>query len=113
MHEIGIAEDLARIVLDSAKTEGLSEVSAINVSFGQMVQIVPEIFRFAFGEAVSESIAGNAEINIEVLPVKLKCSDCGTGFRMGENYFTCENCSSSELEILQGKEIFIKSIEGE
>jgi hydrogenase nickel incorporation protein HypA/HybF len=113
MHEIRIAADLARIVLDSAKSEGLSEVTAVNVSFGQMIQIVPEIFKFAFSEAVRGTIACQAEVNIEVLPVKLKCSECGSVFPMGDNYFTCENCSSSDLEITQGKELFIKSIEGE
>lgn len=113
MHEIRIAEDLAGIVLDTAGNEGLSTVSAVNISFGQMVQIVPDIFKFAFAEAVRDTIAGNAEINIEVLPVKLKCKVCGAGFRMGEDYFTCNNCGSSEIEILQGKELFIKSIEGE
>ncbi|MFZ0280344.1 MAG: hydrogenase maturation nickel metallochaperone HypA [Bacteroidales bacterium] len=113
MHEIAIAEDLARIVLDTAREGGLSEVSAINVSFGQMVAIVPDIFRFAFGEAVRETIAGNAKVNIEILPVKLKCMNCGEVAGLEENYFTCGNCGSNELEILQGKEMFIKSIEGE
>lgn len=113
MHEIRIAEDLARIVLETAGNENLTVVSAVNISFGQMVQIVPEIFKFAFTEAVRDTIAAAAEINIEVLSVRLKCKTCGAAFNMGDEYFTCNNCGSSEIEILQGKELFIKSIEGE
>lgn len=113
MHEISIAEDLAGIVLETARDNGLSEVCTVNVSFGQMIQIVPEIFRFAFSEAVRQTIASGAEINIEIIPIKLKCSGCGSEFLMGEDLFICANCGSSELQIIQGKELFIKSIEGE
>ncbi len=113
MHEIRIAEDLAAIVLETAFREGLSEVTSVNVSFGQLVQIVPDIFKFAFGEAVRGTIAANAAVAIEILPVKLKCSDCGSESELAGNLFACQKCSSTDLEILQGREVFIKTIEGE
>jgi hydrogenase nickel incorporation protein HypA/HybF len=113
MHEIRIAEDLAAIVLETAFREGLSEVTSVNVSFGQLVQIVPDIFKFAFSEAVRGTIAANAAVAIEILPVKLKCSDCGSESELAGNLFACQKCSSTDLEILQGREVFIKTIEGE
>lgn len=113
MHEIRIAEDLTGIVLDAAAQEGLSEVSVVNVSFGQLVQVVPDIFRFAFREAVRDTIARNAELNIEIIPVKMSCINCDHVFYLKENYFICENCGSADIDILQGKEMYVKSIEGE
>lgn len=113
MHEISIAEDLAKIVMDAASKAGLSEVSSINISFGQLIQIVPEIFKFAFREIVNGTIAGHAEVNIEIVPVKLKCRKCEIEFDTGENYFVCQNCNSFDVEIINGKELFVKSIEGE
>lgn len=113
MHEIRIAEDLAAIVLETAFREGLSEVTSVNVSFGQLVQIVPDIFKFAFSEAVRGTIAANAAVAIEILPVKLKCSVCGSESELTGNLFACQKCSSTDLEILQGREVFIKTIEGE
>ena len=113
MHEIKIAEDLSAIVLDAAKRENLARVTKVNISFGQMVQIVPDIFRFAFGETVRNSVAENAEVNIEILPVKMKCINCGNDFQVTENRFACNVCGSADLDIIQGKELFIKSIEGE
>ena len=38
-----------------------------------MIQIVPDIFEFAFREAVRNSIASDAELDIEIVPVKMKC----------------------------------------
>jgi hydrogenase nickel incorporation protein HypA/HybF len=113
MHELRIAEDLVKIVLDTAGNEGLNEISTVNVCFGRMIQIVPEIFRFAFTVAVKNTIAAEARLDIEILPVELRCKNCGTVFRPCEIFFICEACGSADLEILQGKELYIKSIEGE
>jgi Zn finger protein HypA/HybF involved in hydrogenase expression len=43
----------------------------------------------------------------------MKCKNCGSDFQVKENLFACNECNSTDLEIIQGKELFIKSIEGE
>jgi hydrogenase nickel incorporation protein HypA/HybF len=113
MHEIGIANDLSKIVLEVSGREKLSKVTKVNISFGQLIQIVPDIFNFAFLECVKDTIAMNAEVNIEILSVKLKCRICNEEFVIKDNIFSCSKCGSTELDIIQGKELFVKSIEGE
>lgn len=113
MHEIRIAEDLCAIVLDTARNESLSKVTKINVSFGQLIQIVPDIFEFAFRETVRNTIAENAELEIEIIRIRMNCRHCGNEFQIDENLFVCKVCGSVDLEIKNGKELFIKSIEGE
>ena len=113
MHEIKIAEELSAIVLETAKREKLTSVSKVNISFGKMIQIVPDIFRFAFGETVRETIAEGAEVDIEILPVKMKCRKCKSDVMVIDYSFACDRCGSTDLEIIQGKELFVKSIEGE
>ena len=113
MHELKIAEDLLAIVLDTASGNNLSRVTKVSIIFGELVQIVPDIFEFAFRETVRSSIAEGAELDIEITPVKMKCKNCGNIFQPKENLFACNSCSSADLEIIQGKELFIKSIEGE
>jgi len=113
MHELRIAEDLTAIVLDTALSKNLSKVTKVNIIFGQLIQIVPDIFEFAFIETVKNSIAEGAELDIEILPLKMKCLNCGNDFQPKENRFTCNICGSTDMGIIQGKELFIKSIEGE
>ena len=113
MHEIRIAEDLSAIVLETARNEQLSKVTKINISFGQLIQIVPEIFEFAFRETVRNTVAEDAELTIEIVEVRMYCKNCGNEFHVKDNLFACSNCSSTDLEIRNGKELFIKSIEGE
>ena len=77
MHELSIAEDLSAIVLETAKRENLVKVTRVNISIGQLVQIVPGIFEPAFMECVRNTIAGQAELSIEIVPVRMKCRKCG------------------------------------
>jgi hydrogenase nickel incorporation protein HypA/HybF len=113
MHEIRIAQDLSGIVLEATSEKKLRKVTGVNISFGQLVQIVPDIFEFAFRECVRGTIAENSKVNIEITMVKMKCRVCGNDFNVRENLFVCDNCGSADLEIISGKELFIKSIEGE
>lgn len=113
MHEIRIAGDLSAIVVEAAMKGNLSRVTKVNVTFGQMVQIVPEIFQFAFSEAVKDTVAVNAELQIETVSVVLRCNECGIEFSLDDKLFTCGKCGSYDIEILSGKELYVKSIEGE
>lgn len=112
MHEIRIAKDLSDIVIDVAKRENLTKVTKVNICFGQMIQIVPEIFEFSFKEIIKDTIANDAGINIEILPVIMRCTVCNDKFELKDIDFFCNGCGSSEVEILSGRELFVKSIEG-
>lgn len=113
MHELRIAEDLTDIVFETAEREHLSKVTGVNIIFGQMIQIVPAIFEAAFREIVNDTIAQNAVLDIEIVAVKMKCKSCGCEYGLSNNLFACPVCNSTDLEIINGKELFIKSIEGE
>jgi hydrogenase nickel incorporation protein HypA/HybF len=113
MHELRIATDLCAIVLEAADREKLSKVTKVNISFGQMIQIVPDIFNFAFRETIKDTIANDAIADIEILPVKMRCKGCSEESGFIENVFRCARCGSEDIDLIQGKELFIKSIEGE
>jgi hydrogenase nickel incorporation protein HypA/HybF len=113
MHEIAIAQELSAIVLEAAGKENLSKVTRVSICIGKMVQIVPDIFSFAFREAAGNSIADGAVLDIEVVEVRMLCRNCGNAFTPGDNMFSCNVCNSSDTDIMNGRELFIKSIEGE
>ena len=114
MHEIKIAEDLRKIILDVSFRNDLKKVTKVNLQFGALVQIVPDIFRFAFEESSRNLIYEGAIMHLEILPVKVKCEKCHHEFSIERNgRYACLNCNSNNIEIIQGKEILITSIEGE
>jgi hydrogenase nickel incorporation protein HypA/HybF len=112
MHELSIAKDLSVIVIETAIANSLSKITKVNVTFGELIAIIPDGFEYAFRETVRNSVAADAELNIEILPLKMKCLNCGIDFQPLDNKFACHFCNSDKLSITQGKELFVRSIEG-
>lgn len=113
MHELRIAKDLSDIILDAATGERVTSVTRVNIVFGEMVQIVPAIFETAFRECVRGTAAEEAELAIEILPVRIVCRECRQESTVEDHLFRCSLCWSGEMDIIQGNEMFVKSIEAE
>ncbi len=113
MHELKIAEELIGIIKEVAKTENLKKVTKVNIQFGQMIQIVPDIFRCVFEGGVKGTVAKRAQLYLEILPIKVVCKKCRIETELEELLFVCDTCGSNDVELIQGREIIIESIEGE
>ena len=50
---------------------------------------------------------------MEILSVKFACKKCKLETEVNDLVFICPNCGSSDLELTQGRETIIESIEGE
>jgi len=113
MHEIAMVEDVFRIITGVAAENHISRIDRVNVVIGEYLQVKPSLFEFAF-EAVREgTVASHAVLNITMQPVELKCEECGKLFLLKELEYSCPFCGSGQLDIVNGKELYIKSIEGE
>jgi len=113
MHELKIAEELVGIVIKAAESENLKKVTKVNIQFGKMIMIVPDVFRFVFESAVKGTIAKDAKLSLEILPVKFVCKKCREETEISDLIFVCPYCGSNDLELIQGRETIIESIEGE
>ncbi len=113
MHELKIAEELIGIVLQVAESENLKRVTKVNIQFGKMIMIVPDIFSSVFEGAIKGTIAKNARLHLEILPVKFVCRKCRQETEIEDLLFVCPRCGSNDLEMTQGRETIIESIEGE
>ncbi len=113
MHELKIAEELIGIITKVAESENLKKVTKVNIQFGKMIQIVPDIFQFAFEGAVKGTVAKGAKLNLEILAVRFACNKCKEETEIDDLLFVCPYCGSNDLELIQGRETIVESIEGE
>ena len=113
MHELRIAKDLSDIVLDAAAMQRVASVTRVNIVFGEMIQIVPAIFETAFRECVRGTTAEEAELAFEILQVRILCRECLQESNVEKLLFRCSHCGSQEMDVIQGNEMFVKSIEAE
>jgi hydrogenase nickel incorporation protein HypA/HybF len=112
MHELSIAQNLLEIASGQCLKQGFKEIESINIRVGRASGIMPDALSFAFNAIKSDSIAGHASLNVEVVPVTGLCEDCSNSFTVTEEYvLCCPSCKGTSFKITAGRELEIIDME--
>jgi len=107
MHEVGICEGIVAAVL--ARAAG-REVSRVRVRAGVQQRIVPESMQQAFRMVAAGTVAADAAVDLEIVPVTLTCIACGFAGDANDPYATCSRCGSVDVEAWGGDELILVSV---
>ncbi len=112
MHEMGIAMQIIEIAVASIPDDLKNpRVERVNLKVGKLAAVVPESLSFCFQIAVQDTPLCDAELNIEEIPLKIRCTDCNVEWTAHEPVFVCRNCNGTSVKMLSGRELDITSIE--
>jgi hydrogenase nickel incorporation protein HypA/HybF len=112
MHEMGVAMQIVDIAAASvpAELKG-ARVARINLKVGKLSAVVTDSLRFCFEIVTKDTPLEGAELAVEEIPIRARCSECGTEWTIERPVFVCQNCNSGAVELLSGRELDIDSIE--
>jgi len=115
MHELGIARDLFKIVVQKAKENSLKAVTKVRIKVGVASGIEEGLLRHSFLDHIFPgTIAEGAELELVEEAVETKCKDCGTQIESSQEFILhCPACGSFNIEVTKGKDVYLESIEGE
>jgi hydrogenase nickel incorporation protein HypA/HybF len=112
MHEASIAISLIKTVSDLCRQEGYNSIESVRIKVGKAAGILPDALLFAFDMAKAGTLASQAELIIEYIPLGGFCRECGSGLESEEHYiFSCPDCKSSRIKITRGDELQIVDME--
>ncbi len=111
MHELSATQNILDIVLTEAAKAGALRVVRVKVKSGQWSTFQPDCIEFYFGTLSRGTPAEGACIEIETLPVRYLCRECGMEYEPVEGRFACPQCTCVEGKIIGGREFYIDSIE--
>jgi hydrogenase nickel incorporation protein HypA/HybF len=108
VHELSIAEAIVRIADGHAAGR---QVVKVELKVGHLRQVVPSALTFAF-ELVAEGTAvAGAELVMEEVPARGRCRACGAETQLDGFPLQCAACAGFDLELLQGEELLVDSLE--
>jgi hydrogenase nickel incorporation protein HypA/HybF len=110
MHELSIAVNIVEIAEENARKENASSISEIELEVGTQSGVVLEALELAMESAKKDSMMENAKIVIRTISAKANCSKCGKEFYSDEIYTPCPKCGNPFCDIIQGKELKVKSL---
>jgi hydrogenase nickel incorporation protein HypA/HybF len=113
MHEISIAISIVEIAEANARKQGARSIQLVKLRLGEFTTIVKEALEFAFEIARQDTMASRATLDIEIVPMMVRCSLCGViPNPVRDIILSCSQCGLP-LEIIAGEEIQLEYIEVE
>ncbi len=113
MHELSVTQGVLDIALEKAKEVRASRITGINLVIGEMSSIVDDCVQFYFDFLSKDSIAHDARLSFNRIPMQVRCRSCGLSFSPDKSIWSCPRCSKWEVEVIAGQEFYIDSIEVE
>lgn len=111
MHEMSLCLSMIELVSDRARAEGATRVQRIKLSIGTLGHVEPQALAFCFESAARGTVAEGAELDIEALPGRAWCFDCGDTVTIKQRGDGCPNCQGSALRIDDGEQMRVTEIE--
>lgn len=111
MHEFSLAQSLVEQVTDLAAREGATKVTRIEVSIGAMSGVMKDPFEFCFPEAAKGSCLEGCLLSVREIPLTVSCLDCGVDSESEIFDIRCGVCKGQNVNIIEGKDFLLNSVE--
>ncbi len=111
MHEMSICQGLMDQVERIAREQGASRVDSIVLSIGPLAGVEADLLSRAFDVARVETVAENAELEIQTGPIVVECRKCGASGEAQVNRLLCPSCGDWQVNLTQGDELLLLRLE--
>ena len=111
MHEYSIVQSLIDNCEEHAKKYNASKVTKVVVKIGVLSGVEPHLLEEAFDMFKAETICDGCEFVMNIQKVRVHCNNCGIELDLEKNDFICPDCSSCDLNVLDGEDMFLMQLE--
>ena len=111
MHELSLVASVFEVLEEKAREHGAARVTKVVLDVGIMSGAVPDLLESAFEAYKRGTLAAGARLEIVVVPMKVRCPDCGGETVREDADFSCAGCGSRRVEIVEGRDLVIEKIE--
>jgi hydrogenase nickel incorporation protein HypA/HybF len=112
MHELGIMSSAIDAALAEAQSRGAVRIHRIVLRIGALAGVDPDALRFAFDTVTQDTPAADSELEVKVVPVRIRCEACATDFGTEDRFiFSCPQCGRLSWDVREGREIELARVE--
>lgn len=111
MHEFSVCSALLSQVEAIAAEHDAVAVKAISLRIGPLSGVEHHLLDQAFSVARIGTLAENAELVVEALPVRVRCRQCGAESEVSVNRLICGTCGDFRTSLVSGDELLLNSVE--
>lgn len=110
MHEMAIALNIIEIAESEAIKANAERINQLELEIGTLSGIEIEALQFALETAKEKTMLNDTSIHFNIIQAEGICEDCGAKINVNNIWINCPNCKSYNLNIINGKELKVKSL---
>ena len=111
MHELAVCQALMAQIESIAAERNASSVVSIVIGMGPLSGVEARLLQHAYPVASAGTVAEGAELVIEDLPVRVRCTRCGSESDAQPNKLVCQHCGDWRTTLLSGDELMLMRVE--
>jgi len=111
MHEMSIAQSLITIIEEEMEKHGATSLKSVRLHIGQMSAIVPDALSFCFQIITEGTALEGARLDMEMIPLRGSCRECGEEFEVRDYAFVCPACAGTQVDSISGQDLSIVEME--
>lgn len=111
MHEYSIVQSLIGLCEENAQKHNATKINKVTVKIGKLSGVEPDLLQTAFDTFKCEGICQDAELEMILQDLTLVCHECGKESVITDNNVRCLHCESLSTKIIDGKEMYLMSLD--
>ena len=113
MHELSLCQNIVKIINHQLIDMDCQKVTKVNLEVGQLAAVDKSALQFAFDAVTMDSKIQGAHLEIIEVEGQAICDNCHAQVAISQYYDACSACQQFSLQIIQGEELRVQSIEVE
>jgi hydrogenase nickel incorporation protein HypA/HybF len=111
VHELAVCQGLVDEIARVARAQGADEVQAVTVAVGALAGVESGLLERAFVIARAGTVAAQARLQLQSLPARVACSECGAEAEVAPNRLLCPACGGWRVRVVGGEELLLIRVE--
>lgn len=111
MHELAVCQALIGQVERVARDNGARRVLSVTLAIGPLSGVEPKLLEHAYPLAAAGTVAQDARLIIESVPVQVRCRKCSAETPAPANRLLCGACNDWQVDVIAGDEMLLQRVE--
>jgi hydrogenase nickel incorporation protein HypA/HybF len=111
MHEFALGKSIMDTLVRIRKEHGKKDIKKVSIVLGRLQHVIPDSLRFYLDILKENTPFEKSEFILKEIPIKIKCRKCQKVSELEEMVMICSSCQGQDVEIIEGKDVFIESVE--
>lgn len=112
MHELSIVSSIVDSVTEALGAYPGAQVKEVRLRVGALAAVIEDSLQFCYQIATEDTPLAGSKLVVKILPVVMHCETCAADVEIKSlQSFRCPQCGELVMDLKQGRELEIDSIE--